>query len=120
VQVLHECHWHQLHDHERSVQVLVCMIHRGSSLFKSLCGDAMLINRSAPARSGGDSAMGGGGFGEFGAGTGPVRPSSSAGSGNYTDQAEQLSQMGFDKQRALEILQIVNGNMELALDMLSS
>ena len=28
--------------------------------------------------------------------------------------------MGFDKERALEILQIVNGNMELALDMLSS
>ena len=81
----------------------------------------MPTNRSASARSGGDSgAMGGGGFGEFGAGTGPVRPSSSAGGGNYTEQAEQLSQMGFDKQRALEILQIVNGNVEMALDMLSS
>lgn len=76
---------------------------------------------SAPARalSGSSGSMGGGsGFGEFGAGTGPVRPPTAA--GNYNDQAEQLSQMGFDKQRALEILQIVNGNMELALDMLSS
>lgn len=58
------------------------------------------------------------GFGEFGAGSGPVRPPTAG--GNYTEQAEQLSMMGFDKERALEILQIVNGNMELALDMLSS
>lgn len=75
---------------------------------------------SAPARLGssGDSVMGGGGFGEFGAGSGPVRPPTAG--GNYAEQAEQLSMMGFDKDRALEILQIVNGNMELALDMLSS
>ena len=74
-------------------------------------------NRSAPARalSGGG---GGSSFGEFGASTGPVRPPTAA--GNYNEQAEQLTQMGFDKERALEILQIVNGNMELALDMLSS
>jgi len=72
---------------------------------------------SAPARalSGGG---GGSSFGEFGASTGPVRPPTAA--GNYNEQAEQLTQMGFDKERALEILQIVNGNMELALDMLSS
>lgn len=47
-----------------------------------------------------------------------MRPPTAA--GNYNEQAEQLTQMGFDKERALEILQIVNGNMELALDMLSS
>jgi hypothetical protein len=83
----------------------------------------MLIfaHRSAPARalSGAAGGMGGSsGFGEFGAGTGPVRPPTAGGS--YAEQAEQLSLMGFDKQKALEILQIVNGNMELALDMLSS
>jgi hypothetical protein len=35
-------------------------------------------------------------------------------------KAEQLAQMGFDKARALEILDIVDGNVDLALDMLSS
>jgi hypothetical protein len=78
-----------------------------------------LPNRSGPARSGSSSASAGGGFGEFGAGSGAVRPPTSGGRANYNEQAEQLSQMGFDKQRALEILDIVNGNMEVALDMLS-
>jgi hypothetical protein len=81
----------------------------------------MVNYRAAPARalSGAAGGMGGSsGFGEFGTGTGPVRPPTAG--GNYAEQAEQLSLMGFDKQKALEILQIVNGNMELALDMLSS
>ena len=38
----------------------------------------------------------------------------------HSEEAEQLAQMGFDKARALEILDIVDGNVELALDMLSS
>ena len=33
----------------------------------------------------------------------------------YAEKAEQLSQMGFDKQKALEILQMVNGNVEEAV-----
>jgi hypothetical protein len=42
------------------------------------------------------------------------------GRSNHLEKAEQLAQMGFDKARALEILDIVDGNVELALDMLSS
>ncbi len=38
----------------------------------------------------------------------------------HSEKAEQLAQMGFDKARALEILDTVDGNVELALDMLSS
>jgi hypothetical protein len=41
----------------------------------------------------------------------------------HSEKAEQLAQMGFDKARALEILDIVDGNVDLAylaLDMLSS
>jgi hypothetical protein len=38
----------------------------------------------------------------------------------HSEKAEQLAQMGFDKARALEILDIVDGSVELALDMLSS
>ncbi len=78
--------------------------------------------RSAPARSGAAGGIGGG-FGEFGTGSGSVRPPAAAGGGgrsNHAEKAEQLAQMGFDKTRALEILDIVDGNVELALDMLSS
>jgi hypothetical protein len=78
--------------------------------------------RSAPARSGAASGSGGG-FGEFGTGSGSGRPPAAAGGGgrsNHAEKAEQLAQMGFDKTRALEILDIVDGNVELALDMLSS
>jgi hypothetical protein len=42
------------------------------------------------------------------------------GSSNHSEKAEQLAQMGFDKARALEILDIVDGSVELALDVLSS
>ena len=52
-----------------------------------------------------------------------MRPPAAAGGGgrsNHAEKAEQLAQMGFDKTRALEILDIVDGNVELALDMLSS
>ena len=42
------------------------------------------------------------------------------GRSNHLEKAEQLAQMGFDKARALEILDIVDGNVDLALDMLSS
>eukprot|EP00290_Baffinella_frigidus_P017776 CAMPEP_0180207836 /NCGR_PEP_ID=MMETSP0987-20121128/10392_1 /TAXON_ID=697907 /ORGANISM="non described non described, Strain CCMP2293" /LENGTH=71 /DNA_ID=CAMNT_0022163889 /DNA_START=30 /DNA_END=245 /DNA_ORIENTATION=+ len=67
------------------------------------------------------------GFAEFGTG-GHVRPSTrggaagsgdSGGTGRWMEQADQLAAMGFDKQRALEILDIVNGNLETAMDMLS-
>jgi len=82
--------------------------------------EVLIINRSSASGVAGASSRMGAAFGEFGAGTGPVRPSTAGGGGDFSDQAEQLSQMGFDKKKALEILQIVNGNMELALDMLSS
>jgi hypothetical protein len=38
---------------------------------------------------------------------------------DHSKKAEQLAQMGFDKARALEILDIVDGNLESAVDMLS-
>ena len=41
------------------------------------------------------------------------------GRSKHSEKAEQLAQMGFDKARALEILDIVDGNVDLALDMLS-
>jgi len=74
---------------------------------------------------GGSSGGGSSGFGEFGTVGGGGRPSGSAGGGSgggggYESQAGQLAAMGFDKSKALEILSIVNGNMELAIEMLSS
>ena len=39
--------------------------------------------------------------------------------GSFQSQAEQLAHMGFDLARALEILDIVHGNMDLAIEMLS-
>ena len=42
------------------------------------------------------------------------------GRSKHSEKAEQLAQMGFDKARALEILDIVDGSVDLALDMLSS
>ena len=42
------------------------------------------------------------------------------GRSKHSEKAEQLAQMGFDKARALEILDIVDGSVDVALDMLSS
>ena len=92
-----------------------------SRLWKALLDTVNSAAGAGPSRSANASTGSpAGGFGEFGAGAGPARPSTAGGGANYDDQAEQLAQMGFDKERAREILQIVNGSMELALDMLSS
>ena len=92
-----------------------------SRLWKALLDTVNSAAGAGPSRSANVSTGSpAGGFGEFGAGAGPARPSTAGGGVNYDDQAEQLAQMGFDKERAREILQIVNGSMELALDMLSS
>jgi hypothetical protein len=51
------------------------------------------------------------------------RPSTS-GSGDrsmaYQKEADQMVMMGFDRAKALEILEIAHGNMELAIEMLSA
>ena len=61
-------------------------------------------------------------FGEFGTAGGAARPGMGAqsGGGNYESEATQLASMGFDKKKAKDILSIVNGNMELAIEMLST
>ena len=38
----------------------------------------------------------------------------------YHAEAEQMVMMGFDRTKALEFLEIAHGNMELAIEMLSS
>ncbi len=38
----------------------------------------------------------------------------------FQNEADQMAQMGFDRAKALEILEIAHGNMELAIEMMSS
>eukprot|EP00960_Hanusia_phi_P078028 768772-Hanusia_phi.AAC.2 len=47
------------------------------------------------------------------------RPATASSSAQYEEQADQLEMMGFDRNRALEILNIVHGNIETAIEMLS-
>lgn len=63
----------------------------------------------------------GGGFGsEFGTSGSRSTTRAEGGVRSYQNEADQLAGMGFDKQRALEILGIVQGNIELAIEMLAS
>lgn len=88
------------------------------------------LNMVAIISAGGGGEGGGGGRGaasssglrEFGTVGGGGAPGGGAveGRGGYDSEAGQLASMGFDKKKALEILTIVNGNMELAIEMLSS
>ncbi|EKX52773.1 NPL4-like protein, forms a complex with UFD1 and CDC48 [Guillardia theta CCMP2712] len=74
--------------------------------------------------SSGDTEMAGA---EFGTSIGAARsgamsssrPATASSAAQYEEQADQLEMMGFDRNRALEILNIVHGNIETAIEMLS-